>query len=259
MQPSTRTLLPILLAVAALAACGPGLKADPARDASAVPGLGILVANKPLSIGSPSEYRLEDGKLYRGVAFRLGKVNVVLPAGTDGAALAGRLVRFTYVEERDLTRLLVLLGPAPAGYGERESMQQLRSDWCAPETGFTVGQSTRARLAALSFLRVVDIAPYAGFSLRVTDGGVATAFTNEFQSPLTGIRLLAHYEHGPGKPHPEYVPRTMGDLAPGAGFTAVFPVQHTPAEARRAGTFDSLVFEGTLQGKTVRFEAWPGR
>jgi hypothetical protein len=174
--------------------------------------VGELVANAPLSLKSPSEYCLPDGFLWRGADYRLGRTNL-FDLEID-PALVGKIVIVYGETRRGLADKLVKGARCPAGYGERQSMMQMRSDWTSPECGFTIGRSTPEKLANLSYLQARAVFELEVFTklAEVTEERVTLRIYNPFTRALEGAQLQLHYEYRRGKPaaHFESQPIEIG-------------------------------------------------
>ena len=213
--------------------------------------VGRLVANQPLGLSNPSEYVLEDGRLYRGLPWRANGVN--LRIGPGSLPPAGSLVLYRYTAQPSLADILVDVGQAPEGYGARESMQQLRSDWMAPETGFSVGRSTRAVMKRTAWHDVSWIQPFD--AIRVERGkDIRITLSNPTDTVMSGIEIAAHYEGGRGKPWPRYERKTIERLAPGERQTLVWPLSLTNDERGGNHTYVSLIVKKTLGSRSLSFE-----
>lgn len=200
-------------------------------------GIGRLVRNVPLGLANPSEYMLEDGFLYRGAVWRINGINVVWQGRGTPEAHAGKLVTFSGVRRTDLTAILKKIGKAPADYGQRESMVQLRSDWMAPETGFSVGRSTRARLQKTEYLIVNEIKPFTGLEVRVGKGTVEVLFRNTLGSPVKELVLTAQYEGVMGKPGTWQDSRRLPELVPDGTARVRFAVTALKKEGAGQGEY----------------------
>ncbi len=177
-----------------------------------------LVGNEQLSVMHPSEYCLDDGKLYTGARFRLGTVNVF---GIDGELAAINHTSIVAVAGETKTGLDSMLrekGPCPKDY---EPMRvQMKDEWVAPEGGPI---TTRAKLADLTYVvgstaRAVSMAEF----LPGDEANVSVRLRNPFSLPLGGLRFLAHYEGGGKKRMPTMVEKALS-LAPGVSVEIQLP------------------------------------
>ena len=202
-----------------------------------------LVGNEVKSVMHPSEYCLEDGKLYDGARFRIGTVNVF---GIDEALAAmdrASVVAVSGETKVGLDAMLKLKGPCPLGYEPLHV--QMRSDWVAPEGG---PLTTRAKLAGLSYVvgSKASALQMAEF-LPSDEAHIKVRMHNPFSLPLAGLKFFAHYEGGGGKPMPTMVEKVLA-LEPGASVEILLPRQLGEEEPRsKAGSgLHSLQLQGRL-------------
>ena len=215
-------------------------------------GIGVLVRNVPLGINNPSEYMLEDGYLYRGAAYRISDTNIVYTGKNDIADLEGALVVYTYTREMSMAAIIEKMQPAPKGYGERESMQSLRSDWTAPETGFSIGRSTRERLGTIPYFVVYAIDLFEGLTVQRKDSQVEKRFNNTLGYVVDDVRLFARYESSHGRPLSRVTYTNAGSLNSGESFDAVFPLQFE--EEQRVFSLHVVGAALSIAGQPSRFE-----
>ncbi|MBE7451362.1 MAG: hypothetical protein HS111_21425 [Kofleriaceae bacterium] len=180
--------------------------------------VGNLVRNQPGSLEAPSEYCLDDGRLWRGARFRVGRTNVfdaddrLEAAAGDGTATV--TVAVTGRRRPSLDERLVDVGPCPPDHAGDLERMQLRSDWI-PDEGLA-SNTTHARMAATAYVAAVAAVPVTLVELGArTDGQLAIRLHNPFDQPLDGVTITAHYEGGPTKPMPRHDPLDVR-LAPGA-------------------------------------------
>lgn len=221
-------------------------------------GLGVLTKNQPLGLANPSEYALEDGNLWQGAAYRIEGINLVYEGKENISPWAGKLVFFQYSLEPDLNSILTLKGPTPQGYGQEESMMQLRSDWMSEETGFTVGQSTKDKLKTIPWYKVSQMEEVTGFSVKQKEKSHELNYMNPFQESLDEVNIKIHYEGGGGKPSPRYVHQSLGSLMAGEKGTLEFPdtiqEENEDKALSRPYHFNSVYFELVQGDKTFSFE-----
>lgn len=170
--------------------------------------VGVLSKNAMHSQTSPSAYCLEDGKLYRGADARVGDLNLFIDR--DVSSLAGKPVLARGSREPSLLDAVKEVGPCP---NERpEEHAQMRSDWVSPEGGF---RTKRDRLRDQPFLRATEVVAIdLGSMLDGSGERVIVELKNPFDRAMDGLRAVAHYEGGPGKPMPRYEPVKLS-LPPG--------------------------------------------
>jgi hypothetical protein len=202
-----------------------------------------LVANEALSIMHPSEYCLEDGKLYAGARFRLGEVNVF---GLDKELAAldrASVVAVVGTTKIGLDSKLSEQGPCPDGY--EPIHVQMRSDWVAPEGG---PLTTRAKLAGLSYVEGSEASVVEMAEFLPSDGEQVTLrLRNPFSLSLAGLTFLAHYEGGGGKPMPTMVEKVLA-LEPGASVEIQLPrtLGDETARSKAGSGLHSLRLQGRL-------------
>ncbi len=192
-----------------------------------------IYKNAPLSLKNPSEYCLEDEKLYTGSEYRAGELNIFsadekkpLKADFRFAVISGKI-------KKDMNSKLKLKSDCPAGYGEMESSQQLRSDWVSKETGFSIGRSSRDIMKEISYIEVQKISEYKGFELRRTKkfGYSSVYFKNSLSTDIPELTITTHYESsGRGKPYPDYRHKTYTNIQKGEKI--FFEVPHKYAKEK---------------------------
>ncbi|HMV79067.1 MAG TPA: hypothetical protein PL048_00500 [Leptospiraceae bacterium] len=202
-----------------------------------------IYKNLPLSLKNPSEYCLEDEKLYTGSEFRAGELNIFsadekkpLKADFRFAVIVGKL-------KKDMNSKLKFKSECPAGYGEMESSQQLRSDWVSKETGFTIGRSSRDIMKEISYIEVQKISEYKGFELRRTKkyGYSSVYFKNSLSTEIPELTITAHYESkGKGKPYPDYRNKTYTNVQ--KGDKIFFEIPHKYAKEKEDPSDKSVSF-----------------
>jgi hypothetical protein len=191
-----------------------------------------LRANEPLSQLSPSEYCLDDGKIWKGASYRLGGVNVF---GLDHQLVAfdaPQLVAVVGPTKIGLDSKLQLVGPCPKGYEPIHA--QMRSDWVAPEGGPI---STHEKLKSLPYQEGVRAMKVEMVEFLENDEDVVRfRMTNPFSLPLAGLKFDAQYEGGGGKPMPTLVEQVL-TLQPGASTELELPrVIDSAAPRSKAGS-----------------------
>lgn len=224
--------------------------------------VGMLVANEPKLVTSPSEYCLDDGKLYRGAPARIGSVNVMTSEALD--ALAGKLVVAYGVLEPSLLDALTAIGTCPAGYGDDSPELQMRSDWVCPEGGF---RTSREKLQKLPWLRASSVRTVTLHQVvskaEVADQAVVE-LRNPFDQALDALSAQLHYEGGPGKPMPKLVPLALA-LPPGGTqrVEAAARIEAGPAGADVGGPrgsyrLQSIDLAGTIGASRFEATLWVG-
>lgn len=202
-----------------------------------------LTVNQKLSPMFPSEYCLDDGNLYQGAAFRLGKVNVFGVDAELAALKNASLVAVIGETKKGLDTQLKKLGPCPDGY--EPEMVQMRSDWVPPEGG---PRTTRATLAALPYQEGKQVIAVEMAEVVASDEtSVRVRITNPFTLPLAGLRFVAHYEGGRGKPMASYEAREL-PLGPGAELELALERQSgtEPSRTKLGSDLRSLQLTGRL-------------
>jgi hypothetical protein len=181
--------------------------------------VGNLMRNEKMSMTYPSQYCVDQAKLYKGAPFRLGKVNVFtnsLPGGRDKVdALAGKTVLLAGKLSKPLFAALSEVGPCDSTFGSEYKDLQMRSDWVSPEGGFL---ATRERLDKLSYWQASTIRRVTLSRIEHDGKGgspVIVTLLNPFDKPMSTLEAKAHYEGGTGKPMPKFVPIELA-LPPGA-------------------------------------------
>jgi hypothetical protein len=202
-----------------------------------------LVTNEALSEMHPSEYCLDDGKLWKGARYRLGRVNVFGIDDELAALDTHGLVAIVGDTQTGLDSKLQLVGPCPKNY--QPAHAQMRSDWIAPEGGPI---TTHERLKSLSYQEgrkalAVDMVEI----LASDEAQVRLRIRNPFSLALAGLRFDAHYEGGGGKPMPTLVEQVLA-LQPGASTEIELPRQlEGQAPNTKAGSgLHSLKLQGRL-------------
>lgn len=217
--------------------------------------IGTLVRNEVLSIAHPSEYCLDDGNLWTGASFRLGRTNLF---GSDDslAKLYGKSPIVVAGEKKpDLSSQLKKKGPCPDGY---EPIQvQMRSDWISPEGGPI---ATRAELRSLPYIQAHSArsVSFAEF-LESDEDTVRVRIRNPFSRALDGLRFQVHYEVGPGKPMAKRVQQVVS-LGPGEETELSIPRQQkTESKGRRHKSgrgLHSLELTGHLGKAEIEIEVF---
>jgi len=207
--------------------------------------VGSLVRNEVLSVMHPSEYCLEDGQIWTGAAYRLGRINL-FGLEQELAKVDSALPVAVYGEKNaDLSSKLQEKGPCPDNY---EPIQiQMRSDWVAPEGG---PNTRRALLAGLPYIAVRSVRTLKIAEILESDADtVRVRFRNPFSRSMDSLRFRLHYEGGAGKPMPTMVNKVLA-LEPGASVEIDLPRNLAPQKAgmrRKGGSgLHSLELSGTL-------------
>jgi len=176
--------------------------------------VGRLYGNAAGDLRRPADYCV-DGQHYRGAPARLQRVNVF--GVTIDPALLGRTVMVHGEVMPSLWDALEATGPCPPE--TPEPMAQMRSDWVADEGGY---RTTRAKLAALAYLRATRIAPVELHRMvGAGERSLTVRLFNPFAGALEGT-LTLHYEGGPTKPMPRYDKRDVA-IAPGGQLDVEAP------------------------------------
>ncbi len=186
--------------------------------------VGLLRRNRPADQIAPSEYCLDDGKLWRGSDYRLGRINVFGVAAGE-IQTGGDPVAVYAVRRPSLDAALVEVGPCPEGYGAEADRIQMRSDWVCDEGGF---RTSHEKLATVPYLEASAVEVVRLH--RIVDQSDTTTrieLHNPFAVALEPIALRLHYEGGPGKPMPTFVAVDPPRLP--AGGSAVIEVARTPS------------------------------
>ena len=201
----------------------------------------MLVENRENDEMAPADYCLDDGKLWKGATYRLGRVNVF---GVDEqlAALTPKgPVAVFGSKEMSLNDVITDQGPCP----EREILHaQMRSDWIADEGG---SRTTHDKLATLPYIKgtraqLVHMHEF----LDSDESTVRVRIRNPFTVPMRGLDFAAHYEGGRGKPMPTMVDKVL-TLEPGATVELEIPRELEGAENTKAGSgLHTLDLTGTL-------------
>jgi hypothetical protein len=180
--------------------------------------VGWFVANVAGSMKAPSQYCLDDGSLYAGAPYRLGRVNVFADGTAPGEVVGGPVIVYGR-RLSGLDKKIRRVGPCPTE--EERAIPQLRSDWVADEADWR-GHTTRARLAKTDYIEAVAVYRLPLVEAERDGDSVRLTLTNPFDRPLGASTIFSlHYEGGPKKPMPIMEPRPLGDLAPGASMTFV--------------------------------------
>ena len=229
------------------------LRADAAEELF----VGRLVRNVPKGIANPSEYCLDDGFLYQGASHRIGTTAVTF-VGSQAPAEASSSVVVFGKRSTDWRALLRKIGPCPEGYAAEEQEQQLRSDWVAPETGFTIGHTSWEKLQKIDYIQAAYVDPLECVSVAGLEKGKPSfqlRFRNAFDVVLDKVPLTAFYDGCFTKPGgtQEVVHSTA--VAAGDTFAASFPKR---LERQTAGgrTLPYLVAAIGVQGRVrnITFE-----
>ncbi|BBM82751.1 hypothetical protein [Candidatus Uabimicrobium amorphum] len=188
--------------------------------------IGKLVKTKPLTMKKPSEYVLEDDMLYKGADYYVGDLYIHSTKKRDLSDLENRVVMVHGYLEKDLNKVLEVIGECPENYGEQESMQQIRSDWVDDETGYSIGHSSTEALKQVSYVRYYKIQKCKGFRAKkyLDSKKVEIIFHNHLRKSISDLKLVAHYESVFGKPVPMYQDKKIASLSPGEKASFVIPM-----------------------------------
>lgn len=209
-----------------------------------------LVHNEPLSLMAPSEYCLDDGKIWQGSKYRLGRVNVF---GLDEklAAIKSRNpIAILGAKRQGLDSKLQSTGPCPDNY---EPIQvQMRSDWVAPEGG---PHTTHKKLKELPYIEGVGVREvHMAEFLNSDDTTVRVRLRNPFTEKLSSLTFEAHYEGGRGKPMPTMVEQVLA-LEPGQWTELSLPRELENQPRTKAGSgLHSLELSGKLGKAELNIE-----
>jgi hypothetical protein len=188
----------------------------------------VLRKNSPKTFKNPSEYKLEDGYLYTGANYSIvGGKHVAVDNKINLGDYTNKIVLISGSYQKDLNSILRKGELAPSDYGQQESMQQLRSDWVGEETGFNIGQSTKAKLKEVSYFQIREIEVYSHLSFKKSKqkNTAEFSFTNKLGRDLENITLRLHYETNDGrKPNPVYKSVAIKKLAKGETLIRKIPL-----------------------------------
>ncbi len=224
---------------------------------------GTLTKNVVLGLKNPSEYCLDDGNLYKGADYRINDINIVFSNDVNTKKIAGKPVVLYGKLKKDMTKIIKKVGECPEDYGREQSMMQLRSDWMAPETGFSVGKSTFEILRNTYYFEVSKLYLYNGIkSYKDKSGNMNVTFTNLFEDQLEDVKITAHYETTFGKPAPIYEDKSYKALAPRKSVQAVFKndgkVETTYRDRRKSEKrLESIIITAKVKSQDIRFEIYP--
>jgi hypothetical protein len=209
--------------------------------------VGLLVTNVAGEWTTPSQYCLEDGFLYKGANYRLGRTNVFVSGTVPQKALNGAAIVYGK-RIKGMDRKIVKLGPCSPT--NDEPMPQMRSDWISDEADWR-GHTTRARLADTEYIEATAVHPLPIVSEAPTSdpSTIALTVTNTFDRPLSAdVEFSLYYEGGAGKPMPKFEPQALGELAPGESKTVLAPKpQRTPKKPKNTKwMFRGYRFKGNV-------------
>lgn len=225
-SPNLGTVLTLSFALVTAAA---GCMSKVPTDSTAF--VGRLIANTPGDPQAPLEYCLPDGVRYQGPGFRLGRKQLVLERPPSPSTLNGPAL-VVGTPQRGLDQWITKLGRCEA---TTPGPLQMRSDWVADEADAR-GRTTRKRLAATTYIKATQARPLRFIettpledpqSLRLT---LTNIFDRAFDDDL---EFSLYYEGGPGKPMPKFVPKPLGNLAPGASISFTVPRPDRALKRRR--------------------------
>jgi hypothetical protein len=205
--------------------------------------IGYLRENEVLSPMRPSEYCLDDGKLWKGAKYRLGDLNVFGVDTEHAALVASNPVAVFGAKRKGLDSVLREAGPCPSPY--EPVHVQMRSDWVPPERG---PNTTRAHLATLAYIEGSRV--QAIHMAEFLEGDATTAIVrlrNPFVQSFSDLKVEAHYEGGPGKPVATMVEQVMA-IEPGEWAELRIPrSQEPPGPRTKAGSgLHSLELSGRI-------------
>lgn len=188
--------------------------------------IGKLTKTKPLTMKKPSEYVLEDDMLYKSADYYVGNLYIHSTRKRDLSNLENRVVMVHGYLEKDLNKVIEVIGECPDNYGEQESMQQIRSDWVDEETGYSIGRSSTEALKKVSYVRYYKIQKCKGFRAKkyLDSKKVEIIFHNQLRKSIPDLKLVAHYESVFGKPVPMYQDKKIASLSPGEKASFVIPM-----------------------------------
>ena len=187
--------------------------------------IGRLHKNVPLALKLPSEYCLEDSKLYHVSQYGfMGKFLLAQSERLD--EWFGQVIIAEGEIKQDVTQFMSEIWPFPADYGREQSMMQIRSDWVGEETGFQIGHSTKAKLSQLYYFSARTVLPLACVSMTRRARETAFSFTNATDKLIDELEITAHYESQPGKPSPGFRSQKFTNIAAGQVVTAAFPQKY---------------------------------
>ncbi|MBR56559.1 MAG: hypothetical protein CMH54_00715 [Myxococcales bacterium] len=214
--------------------------------------VGHLVANTKAGWATPSQYCLENGLLYKGADYRLGRTNVFLQGPIPKGAINSAVIVYG-TRVKGLDRKLKESGPCPPP--EEDHTPQMRSDWTSDEADRN-GHTTRARLAETVYIEATRIEPLplvTATPMETTGRNLykkntVLKVTNVFDRPLpSNVEFAFYYEGGSGKPMPKFEPQDLGELSPGESKLFLAPI---PQKTSRRSRTNKWVFRGyRLKGK----------
>lgn len=211
--------------------------------------VGYLITNVEGSMAAPSQYCLDDGSLYAGAPYRLGRINVFFSGAVSPKALNGPAIIYGR-RHRGLDRKITRVGPCPPA-ADKGEVPQLRSDWVADEADWR-GHTTRARLAKADYIEAVAVYPLPLVAVQRTGAtSLQLVLTNPFDRPLGSTATFSlYYEGGPTKPMPNFEPQSLDNLAPGSSKTFTVTVPAPTSAPLKAGrgrrVFRGYQLKGTL-------------
>jgi len=222
--------------------------------------VGQLGANEKMDHVRPADFCV-DGQHYVGAAYRLSRLNLF---GVDAlpSEWLGEYVMVSAVRRANLASRLEPTGPCPAG---EPFPIQARDDW-APEEGSYLTTTERLSQAdylevtgeprLLSLLSVQRPPPEKrgrkrGASPSDPSAEVVALLSNPLDEPLEALRVVFHYEGGPGKPMPHYDSVPVRRLLPGRKTTLRRPASiERPTRGGETAWwhFESVALEGRAGG-----------
>lgn len=205
--------------------------------------VGRFAKNERLSPMYPSEYCLDDGKLWQGANYRLGKLNV-FGVDDDIAAIEGTNLIAVFGEKKpNLDSRVRELGSCPNPY--EPIMVQMRSDWAPLEGG---PNTTHRRLSEIRYIEGRSVQSVNMSEVLEGDDKYAELrIRNPFDMKMAGLTVEAHYEGGPGKPMPTMVEQLLA-LEPGEWTVVRLPrtLGDGPPRTKAGSGLHSLEIRGEL-------------
>lgn len=218
--------------------------------------VGFLYETYPKDWRYPSEYVLEDGYLYKGASHHIGQTYAHLGSVNVPANLLNKTVIAYGTLDKDLNQILVKGEKAPDNYGEEERGEpmQARSDWFAPETGFSIGRSTKRQLESVEFFRVKKVEEFKGFTVTKNDKSIEVSFTNTFDQDLQSVEIVAHYEPTFVKPTAKYETHFSGPITKGQTITKTIPIVIDPT-SEKGYEFRHVLIKGGHKNMRIMIES----
>lgn len=228
------------------------VKTDAAKDIL----VGQLVLNESGHPGKPSDYCLEDNKLWAGADYRINGLPIFdLTLSKTTAESIGQY--FISGEKKfSIADRLREVGPCPDKYGEPWNKMQWRDDWTAPEgsrmfspDGTGTEPWTHARLKTLPYFAAEQVNRSSFITISYEKGDAVITIYNLFDKPLE-MPLVLHYEGGQGKPQPHYETIPI-NIPPGETKTFSAPTSRADKGSKKDFVLQSVDLSGTLGRVTV--------